>query len=76
MTSTPAFYLEQAANCARSAASAGLANQRETFLRAEAVWQEMADRSLRTIEARREREEASRDSASGGFPDKTEDQPR
>ena len=52
------FYLEQVATCAVAAASAALANQRETWLRAEAAWQALADREIRVTNARILRETA------------------
>lgn len=50
------FYLEQAHNCAKSAADAALPNQRETFLRSEKAWQVLADRTALTAAARARRE--------------------
>ena len=41
---TKGFYLLRAAECARDAEAAGLANVRERFLRAERVWLALADR--------------------------------
>lgn len=60
MTTPASFYRQQAENCARSAAATALPNQRATFLRAQAAWQDMAERSERTVEARLVREEESR----------------
>ena len=50
------FYSDQAKACALSAASSRLPNQRETFLRAEAAWQAMADRAQRVSTEREQRE--------------------
>lgn len=75
MSSTAEFYLEQAARCASAAAATQLPNQRDTFLRAEATWQEMADRSLRTLEARRKREAETRDTKLPGSPGATPENP-
>lgn len=77
--STPAsFYRQQAENCARSAAATKLPNQRDTFLRAEAAWQDMADRSQRTVDARVVREAESRarmaDEAASTEPTSAEEQ--
>lgn len=60
MTTPASFYRLQAEACARSAAATNLPNQRDTFLRAAAAWQDMADRSQRTVDARLVREEESR----------------
>lgn len=57
------FYLDQAADCARNAGSAALDNQRETFLRAAAAWQAMADRAIMVATEREKRE-----AAKGPFP--------
>ncbi len=66
MTASSEFYLVQAAQCARSAERATLANQRETYLRAGAAWQALADRELDVTTAReaRDAEKAARQ----GFP--------
>lgn len=54
---TPArFLLDQAESCARAAAAATLSNQRDTFLRSEAVWRTLAEREIATQTARAERE--------------------
>ena len=50
------FYLEQAASCAKSAASTDLPNQREIFLRSEQAWQAMAERRREVAAGRAERE--------------------
>lgn len=57
--STSGFYLAQAANCARSAAATQLDNQRETYLRAQAAWQALADREI-GVKAARDLREAER----------------
>ncbi len=46
------FYTDQAESCARAAATATLANQRETLLRSRAVWLSLAARE-QTIQAGR-----------------------
>lgn len=56
MASPTSFYLDQAASCAESAKAAILPNLREKFLRSQAVWQELADRQIKTLAARTERE--------------------
>lgn len=55
MSSSP-FYLQQVSNCAKAAAATPLANQRETFLRAQAAWQALADRETAMKEAREKRD--------------------
>jgi len=42
------FYLRQVALSAEAADNAALANQRDTFLRAQAAWQVLADRAGKT----------------------------
>ena len=66
MTTPASFYRLQAESCTRSAAATNLPNQRDTFLRAAAAWQDMADRSQRTVEARIVREEESRARVAAG----------
>ena len=44
MTVAGNFYLNQVATCAKAANDAALDNQRETYLRAQAAWQVLADR--------------------------------
>jgi len=46
------FYLARAAECARDAEQADLANVRERCLRSEAAWRAMAERVLKTEAAR------------------------
>ena len=60
MSASSQFYIGQAALCARSAAGAILANERDKYLRAEAAWQALADREvgIRTARAQREAERA------------------
>jgi len=55
MNSSP-FYLQQVSKCAQAAADTPLANQRETFLRAQAAWQALADRETAVKDARDKRE--------------------
>lgn len=50
------FFQHQASLCAASAAGCKLDNQRETFLRAQAAWQALADREFGLKAARAERE--------------------
>lgn len=59
MSASSQFYLSQAALCARSAAGASLANERDKYLRAQAAWQALADREL-GIKAAREKRDAER----------------
>ena len=54
------FYLDQAATCGKAADNTPLANQRETFLRAQAAWQALA---MRTIDIRRDREQREAEKA-------------
>ena len=56
MSATCQFYLDQAALCAKSAAGATLANQRETYVRAGAAWQALADREIDIATAREKRD--------------------
>jgi hypothetical protein len=53
------FYIDQAENCARAAAAAPLANQRETLLRSRAVWLGLAARE-QTIQAGRAERDRTR----------------
>ena len=59
MSVSTQFYLDQAAECGRNAQSAMLENQREVLLKAQAAWQAMADRAIRTT-AERDRRDAER----------------
>ena len=59
MFASSQFYLNQAALCAKSAAGTLLPNQRETFLRAQAAWQALADREIE-IKAARDLRDAER----------------
>jgi hypothetical protein len=52
------FYTDQAESCARAAAAAPLANQRETLLHSRAVWLGLAARE-QTIQAGRAQRERS-----------------
>lgn len=63
MTVPDQFYLDQAAECARSAAGATLSNQREKYLRAQAAWEALANRN-QYVRAARERREAVKDAGS------------
>lgn len=56
MSASCQFYLDQAALCAKSAERATLANQRETFTRAGAAWQALADREIEITVAREKRD--------------------
>jgi len=56
MTATSDFYLARAAESADAASKADLANVRERCLRAEAAWQQMADR---LIEIERKKRQAA-----------------
>jgi len=53
------FYLARAADCAREAREAKLANVRERCLRSEAAWRKMAERVL-LAETNRSRQEAEK----------------
>ncbi len=61
------FYVEQAAKCGASAASATLANERDKYLQAQAAWQALAESSskVRDEAAKRDakRLEAQQDAA-------------
>lgn len=59
MSATSEFYLTRAADCAREAGEAKLANVRERCLRAEAAWRQMAERLIHS-EANRSRQEAAK----------------
>lgn len=59
MSAASDFYLERAADCARDAGKAELANVRDRFLSAEAAWRAMAERILST-EAARDRNAAEK----------------
>jgi len=56
MSASCQFYLDQAALCAKSAERATLANQRETYVRAGAAWQALADREIDITTAREKRD--------------------
>jgi hypothetical protein len=56
MSASCQFYLDQAALCAKSAERATLANQRETYTRAGAAWQALADREIEITAAREKRD--------------------
>ena len=62
MPAPTAFYLEQAAICARAASETVLPNQRETYLRSQVAWQALAERKIRIAEARAVREAEGRSS--------------
>lgn len=63
MSASTQFYLDQAAECGRNAQSATLQNQREVLLKAQAAWQAMADRAIRTAAERDRREDERRELA-------------
>lgn len=63
MSASTQFYIDQAALCGQNAQSATLANQREVLLKAQAAWQAMADRAIRTASERDRRESERRDVA-------------
>ena len=67
MTVSGQFFLTQASSCATSAAGSTLTNQRETYLRAQAAWQALADREfgLKAARAQREADKADADARSG-----------
>ena len=50
------FYLEQVAICARAARDCRLDNEREKYLRSQAAWQALADRTIEVATARALRE--------------------
>lgn len=59
MSATSDFYLARAAECARDAAAAPLANVRDRCLRSEEAWLAMAERLL-SSEAARDRNAAEK----------------
>ena len=59
MTANSDYFFARAAECARDAATAELVNVRERFLRSEAAWLGMAERSQST-EAARDKSAAER----------------
>lgn len=63
MSVSTQFYLDQAAACGRNALSANLQNQRDVLLKAQAAWQAMADRAIRTAAERDRRDEERRELA-------------
>lgn len=56
MSPASRFYQQQADNCGAAAAAAALANQRDIFLRSQAVWLSLAAREIEVQTARAERE--------------------
>lgn len=64
MSTTSDYYLAQAAKCATDAAASSLVQVRDRSLRAEQAWLSMADRLIRTEEARAEKEKKA--AAAGG----------
>jgi predicted secreted protein len=56
VSTTSDFYLAQAQKCAADAAAATLTQVRDRNLRSEQAWRSMADRLIRTEEARAEKE--------------------
>lgn len=63
MSASTQFYLDQAVQCGLDAQSAILQNQREVLLKAQAAWQAMADRAIRTAAERDRRDEQRRELA-------------
>lgn len=63
---TEKFCIEQAESCARAAAAASLANQRDTLMRARAVWLDLAARDQSIQSARVERERQKQGQATHG----------
>ncbi|NBW74541.1 MAG: hypothetical protein EBR34_01935 [Sphingomonadaceae bacterium] len=61
MSTSTQFYLDQADQCGRNAQSAALQNQRDVQLKAQAAWQAMADRAIRTATERDRRDAERRD---------------
>lgn len=59
MRGSSEFYETQIGNCARMAADAGLSNQREMFLRAQAAWQVLADKEA-NAQAERDKRQPER----------------
>jgi hypothetical protein len=45
MAQALAFYIQQAENCAQAAFEAALTNKRDKFLRPQAAWQALADKT-------------------------------
>jgi hypothetical protein len=66
MSASARFYQMQADNCAAAAATAMLDNQRETLLRSQAAWQQLAAREVKVSLARIERERSSKDKDTHG----------
>lgn len=56
MSTTSDFYLTQAEKCATDAAASPLTQVRDRNLRAEQAWRTMADKLIRTEEARADKE--------------------
>ena len=75
MTVSGQFFLNQASSCATSAAGSKLANQRETYLRAQAAWQALADREfgLKAARAQREADKADAETRVAFDPDSDRD---
>jgi hypothetical protein len=59
MAAPHTFYLEQAENCGKAADKAILPNEREKFLRAQASWEALANKSAKALADRAEREAQS-----------------
>lgn len=75
MTVSGQFFLTQASSCATSAAGSTLTNQRETYLRAQAAWQALADREfgLKAARAQREADKAEAEADARSGPDHATD---
>jgi hypothetical protein len=56
MVNPASFYKQQAENCAKAAAAATLANERDKFLQAQAAWRSLADAMAFTQAAAAKRE--------------------
>jgi hypothetical protein len=52
MTATEDFYIRQAELCSKAAGETKLANQRDTFLRSQSAWEQLAAREKSTQAAR------------------------
>lgn len=66
MSASARFYQMQADNCAAAAAASVLDNQRETLLRSQAAWLQLAAREIKVSLARVERERSSKEKDTDG----------
>lgn len=59
MAEAVAFYVRQAESCGKAAAESTLANERDKFLKAQAAWQALADKTA-LVQAQAAKREAER----------------